>query len=61
MIGELDCLVGGLVLVEHLVGLSVGRVVRSDGLSVLRSVSRLFGWLDSWLFDGELVGVLLRS
>ena len=65
VVGELDCLVGGLVLVERLVGwlvgLSVGRVVLSDGLSVLRSVSRLFGWLDSWLFDGEFVGVLLIS
>ena len=42
-----------------LAGLSVGRVVRWVGLSERRSVSRLFGWMTSWLLDGELVFLLV--
>ena len=37
----------------------MGRVVRWVGLSERRSVSRLFGWMNSWLLDGELVGVFV--
>ena len=40
-------------------GLSVGPVVRWVGLSERRSVSRFFGWMNSWLLDGELVGVFV--
>ena len=42
-----------------LAGLSVGRVVHWVGLSERRPVSRLFGWMNSWLLDGELVGVFV--
>ncbi len=37
----------------------MGRVVCWVGLSERRSVSRLFGWMNSWLLDGELVGVFV--
>ena len=62
VVGELDCLVGGLVLVEHLVGwfvsglgASFGRTV---GASVTQSVSQTCGWvfqflgLSLWLLIG---------
>ncbi len=55
--------VGGLVLVVCLVGWfvcgssgSLGRTVRA---SVGRSVSRFFVSMNSWLLDGELVGVFV--
>ena len=34
-------------------------MVRWFGLSERRSVSRLFGWMNSWLLDGELVAVFV--
>ena len=66
VVGELDCLVGGLVLVEHLVGWfvsgsggSLGRTVgASVGQSVSQSVSQTCGWvlqflgLPLWLWIG---------
>ncbi len=45
VVGELDCLVGGLVLVEHLVGWFVSGSGGSFGRTVGASVSQSDVWL----------------
>ena len=62
VVDELDCLVGGLVLVEHLVGWFVsgsgGSFGRTVGASISQSVSQTCGWvfqflgLSLWLLVG---------
>ena len=45
VVGELECLVGGLVLVEHLVGWFVSGSGGSFGRTVSASVSQSEVWL----------------
>ena len=47
--GELDCLVGGLVLVKHLVGWFVSGSGGSFGRTVGTSVSQMCGWVFQFL------------